>query len=112
MESHALATRALPLALQAAAPVVDLRSHDVDMADVLTARLNPWEWCCEWACRFVAGTDERLRRRVVDDTIKGHDRNRGADHHQLDAVLGALDRGLPVVMSSWWQTTPTVTDTL
>jgi WhiB family redox-sensing transcriptional regulator len=112
MESHALATGPLPLALQAAAPFVDLPPHDVDMADVLTARLNPWEWCREWACRFVAGTDERVRRRLVDDTIKGHDRNRGADHHQLDAVLGALDRGLPVVMSSWWPTTPTVTDTL
>jgi hypothetical protein len=46
MESHALATRPLPLPQQAAAPVVDLRPHDVDMADVLTARLNPWEWCC------------------------------------------------------------------
>ena len=112
MESHALATRPLPLVVQAAEPLVDLRAHDVDMADVLTARLNPWEWCCEWATRFVAGTDERMRRRVVDDTIKGHDRSCGADHHQLDAVLGALDRGVPVVMSSWWPTTPTVTDTL
>jgi WhiB family redox-sensing transcriptional regulator len=111
MESHALATRPLPLALHTARPVVDL-CPDVDMADVLTARFDPWEWCCEWLHRFLAGADERLRRRVVDDTIKGHDRNRGADHHQLEAVLGALDRGLPVVMSSWWPTTPTVTDTL
>jgi WhiB family redox-sensing transcriptional regulator len=112
MDSHALATRPLPLAQPAACPVVDLRDHDVDMSDVPAAQFNPWEWGCELARRFVAGPDERSRRRVVDDTIKGHDRHRGADHHQLDAVLDALDRGRPVVMSSWWPSSPSVTDIL
>jgi hypothetical protein len=109
METTALATRPLPL-VSRVDPVVDLRDRLPAVSDVAAAGVPAWDWCCDLVRRFVAGPDERSRRRVVDDTIKGPDRNHGADHHQLAAVLGALDRGRPVAISTWWPAAGTATE--
>ena len=110
MESHASATRPLPFA-STVDPVVDLRDRLAEVSELAGADLPAWDWCCDLVRRFVGGPDDRARRRVVADTIKGPDRNCGADQHQLAAVLGALDRGRPVAISSWWPAAGTATET-
>lgn len=101
MESYALPSRPLPTGSRAA-PVVDLRDRPV--ATAAFDDLEPWEWCREFVRRFVSGADDRTARRLTEDTIKGFDRARGADHHQLAAVLDALDHGRPVAFYGWWPT--------
>ena len=109
MESTALATRSLPHGSRVD-PEVDLRHRLAEASEPAGTDVPAWDWCCDLVRRFVAGPDERSRRRVVDDTIKGPDRNHGADHHQLAAVLGALDRGRPVAISTWWPAAGTATE--
>jgi WhiB family redox-sensing transcriptional regulator len=101
MDSYALPIRPLPASTRVT-PVVDLRERTVDMSDA--GDLDAWEWCRHYVDRFVAGTSDRAGRRLTDDTIKGFDRNRGADHHQLATVLDALDHGRPVAFYGWWPT--------
>lgn len=108
MDSYALASRPLP-STPRIAPVVDLRPQVVDMSGQsdqsdVSGDLEPWEWCRQYVRRFVSGSNERAGRRLTDDTIKGFDRHRGADHHQLAAVLDALDHGRPVAFYGWWPT--------
>ena len=108
MEALASAARTLPV-VPRVHPVVDLRSRLVGLPEFAETDETAWEWCCDLVRRLVAGPDDRALQRVVDDTIKGLDRNSGADQHQLAAVLGALDRGRPVAISSWWPATGTAT---
>lgn len=113
MEALASAARTFPLPPRVE-PVVDLRGRLIGLPEFADTGVPAWEWCCDLVRRFVAGADDRALHRVVDDTIKGRDRNSGADQHQLAAVLGALDRGRPVAISSWWpeEGTATYTDIL
>src|SRR5918999_981280 len=98
MEAYSLPARPLPSGTNVA-PVVDLRSVDVDMGGL--AGLSPWLWCIEFVRRAVAARGEPSRR-LVEEAIKGFDSMSGSSQQQLASVLAALDDGRAVAFYGWW----------
>jgi len=95
---YALPMRPVPVGA-AASPVVDLRPVTGAWPE-----LDAPAWSA--ALRLV-GSAARVAGASTQNrtaTIKPFDRDRGADHAQLAAVLAALDRGRPVAFYGWWPT--------